>query len=145
MFNWLNKIIVWLFKKLTKEESSSRKIYVSPPVESRKIYYFNTIVMRDSTPSNDLINEAEFIAVVYKSKPIWALFKCPCGCGFVITLPLQKPHNPRWRIHESEFGRPTLYPSIWQNKGCYSHFWVEDGKVIWCKNTGMSYGSMKTK
>lgn len=138
MFNLLNKIIVWLFKKpINKEKSSPRKTYVSPLIEGRNIYYFNTIIKRDITPSNDLINEAEFIAVFYKSKPIWALFKCPCGCGYVITLPLQKPHILRWSIHKSEFGRPTLYPSIWQNKGCYSHFWIEDGKVIWCKNTGV--------
>jgi hypothetical protein len=137
MFSYLTKVIGWLFKKPPHEKSNSSNTTSSTLIEKSQIYYFNTIIERDITPSNDLINEAEFIVVIYKKKPIWALFKCPCGCGYVITLPLQKPHNPRWSIHKSEFGRPTLYPSIWQNKGCYSHFWVEDGKVIWCKNTGI--------
>lgn len=134
--------MVWLFEKPIKEESYSSKTDNNPPIEERKTYYFNTILEKDSTPSNELIKEREFVTVIYKSKPIWALFKCPCGCGYVITLPLQKPHKPKWKIFESEFGRPSLYPSVWQNKGCYSHFWIEDGKLIWCNDTGHSDGSI---
>lgn len=135
MFNWLNKIILWLFKKPTKQQVDSKNTSVES-IKDKQIYYYKTILKKDITPNNDSIAQGEFITVIYKNKSVWALFKCPCGCRYVITLPLQKPHNPRWTIYESEFGRPTLRPSIWQNKGCYSHFWIEDGKIVWCKNTG---------
>jgi hypothetical protein len=135
MFNWINKIILWLFKKSGKE-STTKTGNDFPPNQGSQKYYFSSIVERESTPSNESIQENEFISVVYKKKPIWALFKCPCGCGYVISLPLQKPHKPKWTLSKSESQRPNVYPSVWQNKGCHSHFWIEDGKVIWCKNTG---------
>lgn len=98
--------------------------------------YFQRITKISNTPSNESINSSDFIEVEYNNKPVWALFKCPCGCQFVITLPLQNSFKPYWTLSESNSCRPTLYPSIWQNKGCFSHFWIEDGIVIWCKNTG---------
>jgi hypothetical protein len=134
MISWLNKVISWLFKKPLKAESTAIDSHDVPPAQESQKYYFSSIVEKESTPNNDSIQENEFIAVVYKRKPIWALFKCPCGCGYIITLPLQKPHNPKWTLYKSEFERPTLYPSVWQNKGCQSHFWIEDGKVIWYNN-----------
>ena len=134
MFNWINKIISWLFKKPGKQKSTTTVGNHIPSTQESQKYYFDSILEKESTPDNASIQENEFIAVVYKNKPIWTLFKCPCGCGYVITLPLQKPHRPKWTLSKSESKRPTLYPSVWQNKGCHSHFWIEDGKIIWCNN-----------
>lgn len=102
----------------------------------KKPVYFNSIFIKNITPTNDSIDAGVFIEIIYKNKPLWALFKCPCGCQYVITLPLQKTHGPSWTVTVSEMGRPTLFPSVWQNKGCFSHFWIEDGIVYWCNNTG---------
>ncbi|WP_368356434.1 DUF6527 family protein [Acidithiobacillus ferruginosus] len=71
-------------------------------------------------------------------KPKWALFKCPCRCGDVVTLSLQPVHRPHWRLTRTLTGRPTLYPSVWRDKGCLSHFWLRDGRVSWCADTGSS-------
>ncbi|WP_433995110.1 DUF6527 family protein [Afipia massiliensis] len=64
------------------------------------------------------------------------MFRCPCGCGDMISLPMQPPHNPRWRLSLSAAGRATLSPSVWRNKGCMSHFWIRDGRVYWTRDTG---------
>lgn len=136
MFNWINWVKSWLFKKSKKTESTINDDFDILPIQESQRYHFGSILEKKITPDNASIQENEFIAVIYKNKPVWALFKCPCGCGYVITLPLQKPHNPKWRLYKLESKRPTLYPSVWQNKGCHSHFWIEDGKVIWCKDTG---------
>jgi len=136
MSNWFNKIWLWLFKKpIVKESTGKIDNNLLPARESQK-HYFNSIVKKETTPNNDSIRENEFIAVIYRNKFIWCLFRCPCGCGYVITLPLQKPHRPKWTLSQNGSKRPTLYPSVWQNKGCNSHFWIEDGKIIWCNNTG---------
>lgn len=58
---------------------------------------------------------------------------CPCGCGETIELMLMKGVSPRWDIRTGHRGRPTLHPSVWVQTGCRSHFWVKDGRVIWCK------------
>jgi hypothetical protein len=99
--------------------------------------YYKTLSILDKTPSNSFIAEKDFITIVNRGKPYWALFRCPCGCGNVISLSLQKGHNPSWTVRKTTAGRPTVNPSIWQNTGCCSHFWIKDGRVYWCNNTGV--------
>ena len=98
--------------------------------------YFNAITFKTVTPPNESIAEREFIVVVHKKLPLWAMFKCPCGCGYAITLSLQKSHRRKWVLKPSKEGRPTLSPSVWQTSGCYSHFWLTDGRVYWFAGTG---------
>lgn len=100
--------------------------------------FFTKIVEAEKTPKNDDITDHEFHVVVHKGKMYWSLFRCPCGCDEVISLPLQAPHQPRWSVSANQDGEPTLYPSVWRNKGCLSHFWVEAGRVIWCFDSGIA-------
>ncbi len=135
MFKWIKYKIM----KMLGERFFTAKVVIDDNVIKKSnshSIYFKSISKIAHTPSNDSIGNTDFIEVVHKNKPLWVLFKCPCGCQYVITLPLQKSHNPYWTITESKMGRPILYPSVWQNKGCCSHFWIEDGKVYWCRNTG---------
>jgi hypothetical protein len=99
---------------------------------------FKEIIVTDKTPSNSAVVPRQFIEVVSQNIPRWVMFKCPCSCGETISLPLQAPHNPRWSVSPSAAGRPDLYPSVWRNKGCMSHFWIEDGRVFWCDNSGVA-------
>lgn len=107
-------------------------------------FRYSEITFKDKTPANEEVGKNEFIVVKYKGNNYWAMFKCPCGCENVISVSLQRIHKLHWWVVKSRSGRPSLYPSIWQNKGCMSHFWIRDGKVYWCKNTGQApwiYGS----
>ncbi|MCB9576952.1 MAG: hypothetical protein H6717_08000 [Polyangiaceae bacterium] len=56
---------------------------------------------------------------------------CPCGCGATIALNVLPDDSPRWRLYESADG-PTLSPSVWRTTGCWSHFILRRGYVIWC-------------
>lgn len=100
--------------------------------------WFEEVRVVYKTPSNNLISEKQFIEVRYNGTPRWVLFRCPCRCGEVISLPIQPPHSPRWRVFTTKVGRPSLNPSIWRNKGCMSHFWIEDGRVFWCSDAGVA-------
>lgn len=66
--------------------------------------------------------------------PWAATFECPCGCGQAIRLSLVGRDKPSWRARVSSKGRVTLTPSIWRTKGCKSHFFVRDGRVLWAKD-----------
>ncbi|MBA4409721.1 MAG: hypothetical protein C0397_09910 [Odoribacter sp.] len=123
MNNWFTKAIYKFYKIIGKKL----------PVDE---IYFKNIIIKDKTPNNKDVRDREFIEIVYKGKSYWAIFRCPCGCENIISLPLQNTHNPFWEISHSIDNRPTLYPSIWQNEGCLSHFWIEAGKIKWCSNTG---------
>lgn len=61
----------------------------------------------------------------------WAVFSCPCRCKESIVLPLRNTHTPNWTLEVIE-GYPSLKPSVWQQVGCRSHFWVNAGRVEWC-------------
>lgn len=92
-----------------------------------------------SPPPNDGIPHGKFIVVTPSKEPKWALFKCPCGCGHVITLSLASGRTPQWQVRLEEGLYPTLHPSVRQLKGCYSHFWVKGGRIHWCDDTGSPY------
>jgi hypothetical protein len=66
----------------------------------------------------------------------WAYLKCPCGCGAQIMLSLSTTKRPNWTVTFDWLGRPTIRPSIWQSDGCFSHFWVREGRIEWTKDTG---------
>ena len=107
-----------------------------PPKRKKPAVYFNHVSILNKTPSNDAVGDKDFIVVVHQNKPYWALFRCPCGCRHVISLSLQKIHNPSWNVHKNLSGRPTVHPSVWQIKDCHSHFWIRDGRIYWVqKNT----------
>lgn len=130
--DWLLKIYRFFFQSEKKEPpvamGNSPRDSKEPPL------HFKSMIIVSGTPNNDSIGDKEFVAVIHENTPFWALFRCPCGCGNVISLSLQKIHKPNWTVTRTKDGRPTLYPSVWQNKGCCSHFWIKDGRVLWCKD-----------
>jgi hypothetical protein len=87
-------------------------------------------------PPNHSVVPGQFCRILRERKAKWALFLCPCGCLDVITLSLQRVHRPRWVVTRSDDGRPSMSPSVWRDVGCLSHFWVDDGRVYWCHDTG---------
>ncbi|WP_456680213.1 DUF6527 family protein [Bradyrhizobium sp. USDA 3311] len=99
---------------------------------------FRETVILAKTPRNDDVSEQEFVVVRHQGTFRWALFRCPCPCKQVISLPLQAPHSPRWRVSVNGAGRPDLHPSVWRKKGCMSHFWIQDGRVFWTSDTGVA-------
>ena len=77
---------------------------------------------------------ARNLVLVRDGEEDWSVgFVCPCGCTRTIELLLISDANPHWRLTRNQKGQPTLSPSIWLNEGCRSHFWVRDGKIVWCK------------
>lgn len=67
--------------------------------------------------------------VLYVSKEFkTAAHLCACGCGEKVRTPLTPTE---WTLKETING-PTLHPSVgnWQ-LACKSHYWIDQGKVIW--------------
>jgi Family of unknown function (DUF6527) len=57
---------------------------------------------------------------------------CPCGCGAFLQMALVPEGHPRWTATSHWDGTTSLYPSVWRQKGCRSHFFLRHGKVNWC-------------
>ena len=82
-------------------------------------------------PDYSKVREHEMLIVGGKRFVKWAYFKCPCGCGETVVLPLIKSKGPSWSLKVDRLGRPTLTPSIWKTEGCKSHFYIKKGLIIW--------------
>lgn len=57
---------------------------------------------------------------------------CPCGCKAILYMNLLPDERPCWKVTRHEDGSATLHPSVWRKKECGSHFWLRNGRVIWC-------------
>jgi hypothetical protein len=128
--NIIEQIIAW-FRGLFRTSGS-----VSQPKSELPPLHFKSITSVLKPPKNEQIEISKLYFVSSHGKPKWCLFRCPCSCGDVVTLSLQSVHNPHWTLSQTERSQPTLYPSVWRDKGCLSHFWVKEGRIFWCTDTG---------
>lgn len=132
--SWLKRLLIW-FRDLNQRKNSDRpatrnRILEEPPV----VYARIAVVTRP--PKGNQLDRQTIYCVVNRQRMKWSMMFCPCGCGNSITLSLQAIHKPHWSLSQTESFRPTLYPSVWRDVGCFSHFWVRDGRVFWCADTG---------
>jgi hypothetical protein len=56
---------------------------------------------------------------------------CPDGCGDTLTVNLDGRSGPAWRFYSDRQGM-SLYPSVWRDSGCRSHFIVWHSRIYWC-------------
>lgn len=69
--------------------------------------------------------------------PTVVAFRCPCGCNKVTRLNVDPDFKGSdvpycWTFSVNSEGRPTLHPSVKNEGGCGSHYFIKEGKVEWC-------------
>lgn len=96
-----------------------------------KFFYRSFILIEgDSLPKQMPLRT---IVVAAEDDEFWCVgLKCPCGCDYTIELPVIKEAKPRWDIKFNSQNKISLHPSVFLKKGCKSHFWIKNGKVVWC-------------
>lgn len=139
---WIIDFLKRLIKPTRNEVSTGvartdERVYPWQTDRQKPPVYFERIRVVERTPQNSAVETGQIYLVEYNSKKYWTMFQCPCGCGEVAVLPHNAENGPSWKISESSPGRPDLFPSIWMMKGCFSHFWVNDGRIYWCNNSGI--------
>lgn len=95
-----------------------------------------SLVMTEQRPSQESVKDGVIYVVGSQGYAKWAYLRCPCPQHDVIMLNLSKHRRPAWTVRVKGKNIPDIYPSIWQLDGCYSHFWIRDGKVNWAKGSG---------
>jgi len=70
------------------------------------------------------------VAIVKRGTLRSVVMRCPDGCGEAITLNLDPRTDKAWRIYKSKKGL-TLFPSVWRDTGCQSHFVVWNDSIYW--------------
>src|SRR5882672_3763179 len=70
-------------------------------------------------------------ALVVRGMPRLLLLRCPCGCGDLLVLNLDRRAGPAWRYYLRN-ERVTLFPSYWRESACESHFILWNNSIFWC-------------
>src|SRR6266851_4093445 len=73
------------------------------------------------------------VVLVHRGHPRWLVLMCPCGCGESFSLSVSASVKPQWRFYLRR-GTLTLYPSVWRDSGCRSHFIVWNDRVDWLQD-----------
>lgn len=81
--------------------------------------------------ADDLTTAPGDAAVVVRGRERSIVIACPDGCGERLTINLDPAAGPAWRLYRTRRGL-TLYPSVWRESGCKSHFIVWHNALIWC-------------
>lgn len=63
--------------------------------------------------------------LIRRGVPRLLLLKCPCGCGYEIPINLDARAGKAWRLYHRRNSGVSLFPSVWLDSGCKSHF------IIW--------------
>jgi Family of unknown function (DUF6527) len=70
-------------------------------------------------------------AIVSRGRLRAIVIACPDGCGEHITVNLDERAGQAWRVYQRPRG-VTLYPSVWRESGCRSHFIIWHNAILWC-------------
>jgi hypothetical protein len=109
--NKIKKIVKWLASFFGNEVGYQVEIYEDLP---------------DNFEQNTLY-------LIGENNNFWqAAMLCPCNCGDLIQLTLGTKGKPRWQVNLNNKKQPTVKPSVHRKVNCKSHFFLKDGKVIWC-------------
>ncbi|MHB1214225.1 MAG: DUF6527 family protein [Thiobacillus sp.] len=108
--------------------------YFSLALRPLGLLSFDVLVSRvNQHPGKTVIPPGELWLVVDGGVKKWACLSCPGGCGVQISLSLNPERRPYWSVESDFWGRPTVAPSVHQQKMCRCHFWIRKGLIYWCK------------
>jgi Family of unknown function (DUF6527) len=62
--------------------------------------------------------------LIERGVPRWLLIACPCGCGEEFPINLDDRAGPAWHIYRSPKDELSIFPSVWRDSGCKSHYIV---------------------
>lgn len=80
----------------------------------------------------DAILSAPGSAVLVRRGVLRSLvMKCPDSCGDTLTINLDRRAGPAWRMYRNRHGL-SLFPSVWRDSGCKSHFILWRSQLFWC-------------
>jgi|SRR5579859_977802 len=91
---------------------------------------FKGVVSSRGDASPLLVKKCDAV-LVHRGQPRWLVIKCPDGCGEEIAVNLDRRTGAAWSLYQKK-GLLSLYPSVWRQSGCRSHFIIWRNRVIGC-------------
>lgn len=92
------------------------------PWSFRDVFYSNVVVVADQASAVREL-KAGTIVVIKSGELVKSVkFLCPCGCGETLSVNLVRATGRAWRMSLDLHRGVSLFPSVWRDSGCESHF-----------------------
>lgn len=96
---------------------------------ANRLYLKGEVVQRHE--ADDLLTEPGAAVLVKRGVLRSIVIACPDGCGEHLTINLDVRAGRAWRYY-NRGSDVSLFPSIWRDSGCRSHFIVWRSRIYWC-------------
>jgi hypothetical protein len=96
-------------------------------------------VVASRTQASNYLKSAGDAVLVIRGRPRLLLLACPCGCGEQLPINVDHRAGPSWHLYRGRNDALTLYPSVWRESGCESHFIIWRGKILLFGDTEDDY------
>ena len=103
---------------LSMQKHKANKIVLHKPISSL-------------SEARSLLQKPGEAVLIVRGKPRNLALRCPCGCGDFLIINLDPQAGKAWRAYNRKRGL-SLYPSIWRETGCESHFIISQNDIWWC-------------
>lgn len=80
--------------------------------------------------ADQLIKAPGDAVLVERGNPRWLILGCPCGCGEKFPINLDARVGPAWNLYRRSPNNLTIYPSVWRDSGCKSHYVIWRGNIF---------------
>jgi len=81
--------------------------------------------------ADEVLNAPGEVVLVRRGVMRSMAMACPDGCGEVITINLDGRAGKAWQYYDRG-GDVSLFPSVWRDSGCKSHFILWRSRIYWC-------------
>lgn len=98
-------------------------------IPARKLELIAQAEYRDE--AEPLLTDLGQSVMISRGRPRSLVMRCPDGCGETLVVNLDDRAGKAWQLDMRGEG-PTLFPSVWRDGGCDSHFIVWRGRIMWC-------------
>lgn len=86
-------------------------------------------VVQSRSEVADALERAGDAALIVRATPRVLVLRCPSGCGEDHAINLDPRAGKAWRLYDRHEGL-SLYPSVWLDVGCESHFIVWRSRIL---------------
>jgi hypothetical protein len=99
----------------------------------RDVFYPRIAVVADQATAARRLAPGVIVVVSAADKMKMLRFLCPCGCGETITVNLVEGVSKAWDVSFRPNRGLSLWPSVWLDVGCKSHFILRDNtaRLLW--------------
>lgn len=81
--------------------------------------------------ADELLGKPGEAALVRRGVLRSMVMACPDGCGEMLTINLDGRAGKAWRFY-AQGNDLSLFPSVWRDSGCESHFILWRSRIYWC-------------